>query len=242
MMGIFLEEHGEPFTAFGSSHLIALFIYFAGITIFLLFAKKILYNRSVYNTIRWSLFSLLVLSEVSYQTYTALNGIWSLADHIFLHLCGIAGITGAIALINHNKLLIQITFFIGLVPAFLALVTPELPYDFPHYRYLKFFVHHTAISWTSIFLVVSNNVTITFKTLLKTYGYVLIYAAIIGFFVNPLLGSNYLYLSHTPTANTPLDLLGSGIWYYVNLCILAFVVFFVQYKLYRLFTRKKFEQ
>lgn len=241
MGDIFLEAHGEPFIAFGLSHGIALFIYFAGIAVFLLLAKKVLNSPNAYNTIRWSLFALLILSEVSYQTYTALNGIWSLREHIFLHLCGIAGITAAIALVNHHKRLIVITFFIGLVPAFLALVTPELPYDFPHYRYWKFFVHHITISLTSLFLVVFNNVTITFRSFLKTYGYLLIYAAFIGFLVNPLLGSNYLYLSHTPTASTPLDLLGSGIWYYVNLCLLAFAAFFAQYLVYRVITRKNIE-
>jgi|SRR5699024_10448541 hypothetical integral membrane protein (TIGR02206 family) len=239
MTNIFLEKNGEPFTAFGTSHVIALIIYLLGIVIFLSFSKKIFNHATIYKTIRWSLFSLLVLSEVSYQTYTALNGIWSLGEHMFLHLCGVAGITGAIALIYHNKKLIQITFFIGLIPSFLALVTPELPYDFPHYRYLKFFIHHITISWTSVFLVVSSHVTITFQSFLKTYGYLLIYAALIGFLVNPLLDSNYLYLSHTPTASTPLDLLGSGVWYYVNLCILAFVVFLAQYLVYRAVTRDK---
>ncbi|WP_010529098.1 TIGR02206 family membrane protein [Lentibacillus jeotgali] len=241
MKDIFLEVSGEPFIAYGTSHLTALLIYFLGAAALPFLCKKLHKHSIFYNTIRWSLFSLLVLSEVSYQTYTALNGIWSLGDHMFLHLCGVAGITGAIALINHNKRLIQITFFIGLVPSFLALATPELLYDFPHYRYLKFFIHHITISWTSIFLVASNHVTITFQSLFKTYGYLLIYAAVIGFLVNPFLNSNYLYLSHTPTASTPLDLLGSGIWYYVNLSILAFIVFLVQYLVYRLITRKKFE-
>src|SRR5699024_4898036 len=171
------EKNGEPFTAFDTSHLMALIIYLLGIVIFLSFSKKVLNHATIYNTIRWGLFSLLIFSEVSYQTYTALNGIWSLGEHMFLHLCGVAGITGAIALVNHNKKLIQITFFIGLIPSFLALITPELPYDFPHYRYLKFFIHHITISWTSLFLVVSNHVTITFKSFLKTYGYLLIYAA-----------------------------------------------------------------
>ncbi|TFJ92397.1 TIGR02206 family membrane protein [Lentibacillus salicampi] len=234
MAEIFLEKNGEPFAAFGISHGTVLFFYFLGAVSLLLFSKKILNKASAYNIIRWSLFSLLVLSEISYQTYTALNGIWSMGEHMFFHLCGVAGVTGAIALVNHHKQLIQITFFIGLIPSLLALVTPELPYDFPHYRYLKFFIHHMTISWTSIFLVVSHPVTISFHAVLKTYMYLLIYAAIIGFLVNPLLGSNYLYLSQTPTANTPLDLLGSGVWYYVNLCVLAFVVFLVQYLVYRM--------
>ncbi len=238
-MGNWLSLGGEPFIAFGSSHIVMLLIYFSGIMLFVIFIKKVLSNTYLYNTIRWILFSLLILSEVSYQTWTALTGIWSLQEHTPLHLCGVAGITGAIALVTHNRKLIQVTFFIGLIPAFLALVTPELPYDYPHYRFWKFFVHHTAISWTSIFLVATSSLKIKFKSLLEVYGYLLIYAIIIGFFINPLLNSNYLYLSHTPTATTPLDVLGSGIWYYVNLCGLAFIVFFVQLQIYKLLKREK---
>ncbi|GGJ95927.1 hypothetical protein GCM10007063_18030 [Lentibacillus kapialis] len=238
MTGIFLETNGEPFTAFGISHLTGLLVYFLGAGALLLFPHKILNHPPVHNTLRWSFFCLLVLSEVSYQVYTVLNGIWSLEEHMFFHLCGIAGITGAIALVSNNKPLIRITFFIGLIPSFLALVTPELPYDFPHYRFLKFFIHHLTISWTSIFLVISNHVSISFQSFFKTYGSLLIYAAIIGLLANPVLDSNYLYLNHPPIASTPLDLLGNGVWYYVNLCVLAFIIFLMQYMLYRFITRK----
>ncbi|MFB4170136.1 TIGR02206 family membrane protein [Virgibacillus sp. JSM 102003] len=238
-MGNWLSLGGEPFITFGISHIVMLLIYLLGIMLFIIFLKKILSNTYLYNTIRWFLFILLIFSEVSYQTWTALTGIWSLQEHTPLHLCGVAGITGAIALVTHNRKLIQVTFFIGLIPAFLALVTPELPYDFPHYRFWKFFVHHTAISWTSIFLVATSSLKINFKSLLEVYGYLLLYAIIIGFFINPFLNSNYLYLSHTPTASTPLDMLGSGIWYYINLCVLAFIAFFVQLQIYKLLKREK---
>src|SRR5699024_2142697 len=71
MTNIFLEKNGEPFTAFDTSHLMALIIYLLGIVIFLSFSKKVLNHATIYNTIRWGLFSLLIFSEVSYQTYTA---------------------------------------------------------------------------------------------------------------------------------------------------------------------------
>ncbi|UJL46604.1 TIGR02206 family membrane protein [Virgibacillus sp. NKC19-16] len=235
----FSDIHGEPFIAFGSSHITVLIIYFVGLITLLLTYKRILTNPSTYNFIRWTLFVLLILSELSYQVWTAANGIWNLRDHMPLHLCGIAGITGAIALVTHNKKLITITFFIGFVPAFLALMTPELPYDYPHFRFWKFFIHHMAISWVSIFLVLTNAVKITFKSTMQAYGYLLLYAAIIGYFINPVLDSNYLYLSHTPSANTPLDLLGSGVWYYINLCLLALVVFVGLFGIYKLFRIKK---
>ncbi|OZU87504.1 TIGR02206 family membrane protein [Virgibacillus indicus] len=235
----FNEQSGEPFIAFETSHIIALMVYFVGLILLLLTFKKIKSNTVSYNILRWLLFSILVLSEISYQTYTITNGIWSLQEHIPLHLCGIASITGAIALVTHNKTLINLTFLIGFIPAFAALVTPELPYDFPHFRFWKFFVHHAAISWVSIFLILTSSVKITFKSTMQAYGLLLIYAAIIGFFVNPALGSNYLYLSATPTASTPLDLLGDGIWYYVNLCLLGILVFLGQFGVTKVFSRSK---
>ncbi|MGY0693980.1 YwaF family protein [Virgibacillus sp. FSP13] len=225
MRGWFGNIEGDPFIAFGSTHLFMLLIYLIGL-IFLLTGYNIVQKNSVlYNMIRWILFSLLVLSELMYQTWTIVYGVWSVNKHLPLHLCGVASIIAAIALINYNRRLIITAYFIGIIPAFLALITPELPYDFPHFRYFKFFIHHIVISWASIFLVLTSNLKITFRSMLETYGWLVLYAIFIGFVINPIFNANYLYLANTPSASTPLDLLGSGIWYYVNLCLLGFVVF-----------------
>ncbi|QGS67861.1 hypothetical protein CV093_01195 [Oceanobacillus sp. 143] len=113
-------------------------IYAIGLILFFFMRKQDGMDSRAYNIIRWSLFSVLVLSEVSYQIWTATNGIWSLSEYIPLHLCGIASIIGAIALASLNQRLIVISFFIGFIPAFLAIITPELPYDFPQFRFLQF--------------------------------------------------------------------------------------------------------
>ncbi|WP_077324148.1 YwaF family protein [Virgibacillus siamensis] len=239
MIDWFVGVDGKPFVAFGPSHLVMLIIYFLGLILFFISFTKIRESRTIYNILRWTLFGILIFSEITYQIWAAVNGLWNPREHLPLHLCGITGITGAIALWNHNKKLIRITFFFGLIPAFLAIVTPELPFDFPHFRYWKFFIHHIFISWIGLFLVVANYTEITFKSMLESYGYILLYACLIGYIVNPLLDSNYLYLSHTPTASTPLDLLGSGFIYYFTLCLLALIVFFIQYKIYHFFTHGK---
>ncbi|WP_106495432.1 YwaF family protein [Lentibacillus sp. Marseille-P4043] len=225
MRGWFVSIEGDPFIAFGSSHLFMLLIYLIGL-LFLLTGYNVLQKNSVlFNMIRWILFSLLVLSELAYQTWTIANGVWSVNEHLPLHLCGIASIIAAIALINYNRRLIITAYFIGFIPALLALITPELPYDFPHFRYWKFFIHHIVISWASIFLVFTGSIKITFKSMLGAYFLLILYAIFIGFVINPVFDANYLYLANTPSASTPLDLLGSGSWYYVNLCLLGFVVF-----------------
>lgn len=238
MIGWFINTDGGSFTAFGASHISALIIYFAFTLLFLLTFRKIKNNTLACHTIRWTLFVSMVASEILYYIWVIVNEVYSFSEHLPLHLCGIAFIIGSIALVNYNRKLIQITYFIGFIPAMLALLTPELQYDYPHFRYWKFFIHHIAVSWTSIFLIMTSSVNITFKSMLESYGYLLLYAAMIGIIVNPLLGSNYLYLTGTPTANTPLDLLGDGIIYYVNLCFLAFLVFWGLLALYKVVFRK----
>lgn len=233
----FLTLNGEPFISFGVSHIIMLVIYFISVSLILYFHREIRSNKLTFQFLRWLLFILLIGSEVTYQIWTATHGIWK--GNLPFHLCGVASLTGAIALLTLNKKIISITFFIGLVPAFAALITPELPYDFPNFRFFKFFIHHIAISVTSIFLAVtSNDDTITFKSMIHTFLYLVIYAFIIGFVINPWLDANYLYLSHTPSASTPLDLLGSGFWYRINLGILCIIVFYIQFNCFRFFKMK----
>lgn len=227
---------GEPFTAFGPSHITMIFIYFIVMLTLIFTYKKI--NKNWYHALRWVSFSILILAELCYQAWAATNGIWSTREQLPLHLCSIASIVGAIALATQHKKLITITFFIGFIPPFLALITPELPYDFPNFRFFIFFLHHITISFVGLFLVLTNAVQLTLKSTLEAYGYLLIYASIIGFFVNPILDSNYLYLANTPSTSSPLDLLGSGVSYYVQLCLLGLVVFIGLYYLYRFCQRE----
>lgn len=221
----------EPFTLFGIAHLLIIILYFLGIIFFLISHNKVRNSSILHRFLQWMFFTVLILSEITYQVWTGVNGMWSLSENLPLHLCSAAGIVTAIALATLNRKIITIAFFIGFAPAFLAIVTPELPYHYTHFRFWNFFIQHLAISWASVFLVLTSKVKITLKSTLASYSCLLIYAMIVGFFINPLLNANYLFLSHIPTSNTMLDLLGSGIWYYVNLCLLTLVIFIGLYGL-----------
>lgn len=222
----------QPFTA---SHLIMLMAATGGL-IFLIFRKKQLRESpSFFSQLRWTLFFLLLVSEISYQAWALSSGVWSFSGHVPLHLCGIASITAIIGLVTLRPLWIQISFFIGIFPAFLTLITPELPYDYQHYRFWKFFIHHMSIPWACLFLALWKPSSITLRSVFLVYGLLVLYALIIGLAVNPLTGSNYLYLSQLPQATTPLSFFGSGIWYYLNLGIAALLLFSGQYWLWKKF-------
>ncbi|RNF38690.1 TIGR02206 family membrane protein [Planococcus salinus] len=226
---------GSPhdFQLFSTSHLVMLAIAAGGLILLSVTRKRWLAKERAFQWVRWTLFSLLLLSELSYQTWASIHGIWSFSGHVPLHLCGIASITALIGLLTLHKTWIQISFFIGIVPAFLALVTPDLPHDYHHYRFWKFFIHHTAIPWACLFLAFVKPAAITFRSVFFVYSLLVAYALVIGFFINPWSGANYLYLTQTPAAATPLDFFGDGIWYYLNLGLTALFLFLGQCFLWR---------
>ena len=226
----------EPFSV---SHITMLSAAFACLILLLLFKNRLQPASKFFQWLRWILFSLLLLSEISYQIWAITSGVWSFQGHVPLHLCGIASITAMIGLLTFNKTWIRISFFIGILPAFLALITPELPYDYQHYRFWKFFIHHTAIPVACLFLALSKPSVITLRSVFFVYFLLILYALIIGFIINPITGANYLYLAQLPTASTPLSFFGDGIWYYLNLGLAALAIFLLQYFTWRRFILKK---
>lgn len=222
----------QPFEVYSLSHILVLTVFFIGLFYLILNYKKLQRHSTLYECTRWSLFGILLISEITYQIWAITNNVWSFAEYVPLHLCGIASLLAMVALWSLRPSLIKINYFIGIIPAFLALITPELVNDFPHYRFWKFFSHHMAITLASLFLIMTYPVQITFRSLLKAFGILNLYAVFV-FFLNREIGSNYLYLSRTPTASTPLDLLGDSVWYYIHLEILTFVVFTIMWAFYK---------
>ncbi|MYL35732.1 TIGR02206 family membrane protein [Pontibacillus yanchengensis] len=232
----FAPEVTNSFDIFSASHFTMVSIYFIVLLYFFLAYKPLLNQKRLYTFTKWTLFTLLLVSELGYTTWALSTNTWNMREHAPLHLCGIAGIIGMIAILSNSKKMIQILYFIGIIPAFIALLTPELIYGFPHFRFWKFFVHHMTISLTGVFLVLTSQVSITFRSMVETYAYLNVYA-VFAFFLNMVIGANYLYLSDTPTVNSPLDLLGSGVWYYINLELLCIGVFLCMYFLYKIVER-----
>ncbi|KGP73391.1 TIGR02206 family membrane protein [Pontibacillus yanchengensis] len=232
-------EIQNKFEVLSTSHLIMLGTLFAVLVLLLINHKNLTMNTRLQQITRWSLFSLLLIAEVGHTIWGLANQNWNMEDHAPLHLCGVASLLAMVALLTYNKKIIQIIYFIGIIPAIITLLTPEVFYSFPHFRFMKFFLHHMALAWAGVFLILVTSTTITFRSLLEMFAYLNVYAAFI-FILNRLIGTNYLFLASTPDVSTPLDILGSGVWYYINLELFCFALFLGMYGIYRLFARNSF--
>ena len=224
----------SSFQFFGIHHLLMIFLFILGMALLLIYSNKLRTHHRIVSILRWTLFTILVSSEISYQTWGIVNGAWNPREFLPFQLCSLAGILTMLALLTRNEKLIQIILFIGIVPSFLAVVTPELHHGYPQFRFWQFFIHHLVLSWACLLLVITSKLKITFMKTIESYIYLLIYAGITGFIINPLLNANFLFLARTPSANTPLNLLGNGFWYYFNLCLVGLLVFIAIYGVYML--------
>jgi len=229
----------DRFTLFSTSHIVMIILYFIVLVTLLYSYKTFPAKPYLSSAFRWTLAGVLFISETTYQIWMIVNDNWRLAYSLPLHICSLAGILAIIALITRNKKLIIITFFLGFIPAGLTIITPELAFDYPHYRYWQFFLHHIVLSFVSLYLVLGSTVKITFKTTLTAFGALLLYALVIGAFINPMIGGNYLFLSASPANDTFINFLGSGPMYIVNLVIVGFVVFLLSFGVYRFVVRQR---
>lgn len=167
--------------------------------------------------------------EVLVNMWRIYAGAWSVSTSLPLHLCGLAVLTSSYVLIKRNQGVFNATFFIMLIGATLALVTPGIQgnWGFPHFRYFQFFAVHGMLVVNFAYLLFVYEYHKDF-----TYRYVWINAltllmlAVILFPVNLLLDGNYLFLMAKPGPNTAFDLFGVWPWYLINIAWAGVPIFF----------------
>lgn len=151
-----------------------------------------------------------------------------------LHLCNLTLILVIIASIFNNKFLYNITFYWSLGAIF-ALITPEVRNQFPSFLNISFFITHIYVLLTSVIQYKIFNLRPTFKSWYTAFIYLNV-ASIIIFFINKILGTNYLYINRKPDFPSPLDYFGA--WpKYIFVVLIAYMI--LTFLLYICFKERK---
>ncbi|RSK26057.1 TIGR02206 family membrane protein [Bacillus sp. HMF5848] len=230
----FSSEPSVPFTLMSFSHLVVLVIF-----VLVAFAMYVFRNNLKHSKwLPWSLLTILVISEVSYQIWSLSVGVWTPQKYIPIQLCSLSTFVGVYMLIKPSQRMFNFFYFIGFIAPLLAIITPDLTFGFPHYRFIKFFLHHMTIAWTLLYFVFVKGYRPTFKSAFTSWVALNVYAIPV-FIINKLINANYMFLSKSAEAKTPLDWLGSGYWYIINLELLALSLFILVYAPVALSKRKK---
>lgn len=148
-----------------------------------------------------------------------------------LHLCSLMCIILPIMTITRNGLLMEYSYAIGLAPALLTLVTPDV-YYYPAFSFIYFqtMLVHGIICFIPIFMVFGMDFRPDIRKLPKVIGMLIGFALLVTP-VNCFTNGNYFFLRY-PAPGSPMEafarLVGSP-WYLIPTFLMGCVLWLILY-------------
>lgn len=228
----FFDRHRtEDFIMFSPSHWAALSIITLSCLLLYGLRFEIRTDSRLRQGVRLLLIIVLVFSETGLQLWYVTQNIWKSSSSLPFELCGITLLLSIVMLITRSRKMYSFLYFAGIGGAFIALLTPNLVYPFPHFRFLLFFTAHGAIILASLYMTWIEGFRPSWKSLFFTMLCLNIVAACI-WIANYILGSNYMFLSRKPSTYSVLDYFGPYPFYLLVEELFAFTVFLLMYLIF----------
>jgi hypothetical integral membrane protein (TIGR02206 family) len=230
-MGWFGHSHKSyNFELFSESHLMI-------IAIFVLTSFFIFLNRKKLKDPKWrraeigAAFSLIWI-EIMNHIWMFAHGVWKAGRSLPLELCNIALLLCIILLLTRKKIFFELLFFIALLGASQAIITPALTYDFPHFRFIHFFYAHLMVVWVTLYFTWAKGYYPTFQSFIKLMVFINLMLPVI-LYVNKQADGNYWFLRHKPKSPSLFDVLGPYPWYIISLESVLIVISLIAWLILR---------
>lgn len=145
-----------------------------------------------------------------------------------LHLCDLAAISGAVALLTRWKLGAEFLYFWGLAGTLNGLITPTTTSGFPHPVFISFFLLHGGVVLAAFYVVLGTPLWPRPGAVRRVTLYSLAYLALISLF-NRVAGTNFAFTNFKPATASLFDALGPWPIYVLALIPLGCISFLVLY-------------
>ncbi|MEF3305498.1 YwaF family protein [Paenibacillus sp. GYB003] len=223
----FDAEGADAFVAYSPSHVAALVAFAFSVALLYAFRSRLRGSERA-RYVRYALAAVLAASELALNAWYVAERVYDPKDTLPLELCTISLYLCVFMLLFRSLALFRIVYFTGIGGALQALLTPVLAYDFPHFRYVEFFVAHIAIIVSVLYMTWVERFRPTLKSVFTTLGYLNI-ALVFVFVVNSVTGGNYMFVARKPDTASLLDYLGPYPWYLLSMEAVALVLFLALY-------------
>lgn len=218
----------NKFIFFSNQHFIILGV--GVVVIFLLLLVANFFDKKEFAKVTAIMILILKIAELFYRHY--ILGL-KVVNLLPLHLCNIVLIFILIMMITSSKTLFQFCYYWS-IGAIFALATPDVKYDIHDFATISFFITHFYI----IFAVIYRYIYFSEKPTLKGYfsAFILLNViALIVFFINKKLGTNYLFVNRVPDFSSPLSYFGKWPNY---ILVVEFIDIILTYLIYFPFREK----
>lgn len=223
---------------FSSAHLLGLLL------LLISWIVLILVSRKRTEAFKWRFLTVIIMLLPILE---ALRIVWfigighfSWGESLPFHLCGLMSIILPILAFTKSRFLMEYAWAMGLAPALMALITPDVA-DYPplSFAYIQTFILHGIICFVPLFLVFGMGFRPDFRKLPKLLGLVGL-MALVMIPINLITGGNYLFLCRAPKG-TPLALFDQFVgwpWYLLPTLALAFILWGICYMPFTIIRRK----
>ncbi len=158
-----------------------------------------------------------------------------------MQLCDWAMVVIIIAMWTRRPRWFEVAYFWGIGGTVQAVLTPNLPYGFPDFRFFSFFISHCGIIIGIVFLMLTLHLRPCAFSIVRVFLWTELYF-IVTLAADKLTGFNYGFLLHKPEAKTLLNILSDyRPLYLLQMHLLAlafFIVLYVPFAIYDLVTSR----
>lgn len=199
-------NEASTFQLFGTAHIVAILL---TLTVPFIFAA--LSRRSKIGAldrfVRYGLAALLTINFIGYGVRASVSDGMSWRQTLPFQLCDWTVVVVIIALVNGGRpRWLEVAYFWGIGGSLQAVLTPNLQFGFPDYRFLSFFIGHCGIPIGITYLMLSRRFRPRLISAWRTLLWSEFYLAV-TLIVDSITGVNYGFLLHKPEAFSILSYL-----------------------------------
>ena len=199
-------EH--PFQPYGPPHLTVIFL-----TIVLPFALATIVRRTKSQRIARGivvlLSAVLALNYVGYLIFVRSHGVVSWQQMLPLQLCDWGMVVVIVAMWTGNQRWFEVAYFWGIGGTLQAVLTPNLRFGFPDWRFISFFTSHSGIIIGVVFLMLTRRYRPYPMSIVRVFLWSEFYF-VVTVIADELTGFNYGFLLHKPEAFSILSFLSDS--------------------------------
>jgi hypothetical integral membrane protein (TIGR02206 family) len=227
----------EPeFQPYGLPHLTVIFL-----TIVLPFALAAIVWRTksphAEKVIVGVLSAVLVLNYIVYLIFIRSRGTTTWQQMLPMQLCDWGIVVVIVAMCTGNQRWFEVAYFWGIGGTLQAVLTPDLRFGFPDWRFISFFTSHCGIIIGVVFLMLTRRYRPYPMSIVRVFLWSELYF-VVTFITDKLTGFNYGFLLHKPEAFSILSFLSDSQPLYLvqmhGLALSFFLALYVPFAIYDL--------
>jgi len=211
--------NAAPFQVFGPSHKAVLLLIVA-VPLALSLLVRVVRNTSLERALCWTFAVIIGGCWATWYIVFTERGWLDRGNALPLDLCSWAAIATIIALIGKSQRSYELAWFWAMAGTVQGIITPDIPFDFPEFRFIEFSLFHGGIIAAVLFLTLGLRMRPYPGSIPRVIGWSLAYMATAAA-ADWALKANYGFLRAKPGHASLYDLMPGWPWYIGVVVVLA---------------------